>query len=76
MTFQDQVRQTHRWQGIVLTLAILGNFLALGFGPSPAIVIYALLVPLALLVISGLTLFFRPYLRRTDRAHEKTGGMA
>ncbi len=76
MTFQDWVRQTHRWLGIVLTLAILGNFLAMAFGPSPAIVVYAPLVPLALLVISGLTMFFRPCLRGTDRAHEKTGGMA
>ncbi len=76
MTFQDWVRQTHRWLGIVLTLAILGNFLAMAFGPPPAVVVYAPLVPLTILIISGLTMFFRPYLRKTDRAHEKTGGMA
>ena len=72
MTFQDWIRQTHRWLGIVLTLAILGNFLAMGFGPSPAIVVYAPLVPLVLLVISGLYM----YLRRPDRAQAKTGDMA
>ncbi len=73
MTFQDWIRQTHRWLGIVLTLAILGNFLAMAFGPSPAIVVYA---PLVLLVISGLYMFFRPYLRKPDRAQAKTGDMA
>lgn len=76
MTFQDWIRQTHRWLGIALTLTILGNFLAMAFGPPPAAVVYAPLVPLALLVISGLYMFFRPYFRRTDRAQAKTRGMA
>lgn len=71
MTFQDWIRQTHRWLGIVLTLTILGNFVAMAFGPPPPVIVYAPLVPLALLVISGLFLFFRPYLRRTDPAQAK-----
>lgn len=68
MILRDWIRQAHRWLGIVLTLAILGNFLAMAFGPPPAVVVYFPLVPLALLIVSGLYMFLRPYLTRADRA--------
>lgn len=68
MIFRNWVRQAHRWLGIVLTLAILGNFLVMAFGPPPAVVVYAPLVPLALLIISGLYMFLRPHLTKAERA--------
>ncbi|GAB3418016.1 hypothetical protein NX774_10530 [Massilia agilis] len=55
------IRQTHRWLGMLLTLTILVNFACMAFGPPPAAVTYAPLVPLALLVFSGLYMFFLPY---------------
>jgi heme A synthase len=68
MIFQDWIRQTHRWLGIVLTLAILTNFLVMAFGRPPAVIVYAPLVPLALLILSGLYMFLRPYLRKAERS--------
>jgi hypothetical protein len=61
------IRQIHRWLGIILTLTILANFGAMSFGTPPAIIVYAPLLPLALLLVSGLYLFLLPYIatRRT-----------
>lgn len=55
------IRRTHRWLGVLLTLAIVANFACMAFGPPPTVVTYAPLVPLALLVLSGLYMFFLPY---------------
>jgi hypothetical protein len=58
------IRQGHRWLGIVLTLTILANFVAISFGEPPAPVVCAPLVPLALLLASGLYMFVLPYVGR------------
>lgn len=63
MTSRNWLRQSHRWLGIVLTLTILANFAAMSFGPPPAAITYAPLLPLALLLASGLWMFFRPGIR-------------
>jgi len=60
MTVQGWIRQGHRWLGIILTLTILANFTAMAFGPPPPAIVYAPLAPLALLLVSGLYMFFRP----------------
>lgn len=57
MTFKDWIRQIHRWLGITLTVTILMNFVAMAFGAPPAVIVYAPLAPLGLLVISGLYMF-------------------
>lgn len=67
MTLQHWIRQSHRWLGIALTLTVLANFLAMPFGPPPAAITYAPLAPLALLLISGLYMFFLPYRRQAER---------
>jgi hypothetical protein len=71
MILQDWIRQAHRWLGILLTLAILANFVARVFGPTPMAVVYAPLAPLALLVFSGLFLFFQPRIRRIERSRSE-----
>lgn len=58
------IRQTHRWTSIVFTLTVLANFAALTLGPPPPLVTYAPLLPLAVLLLSGLYLFVLPYLAR------------
>jgi hypothetical protein len=68
MILRDWIRQAHRWLGIILTLAILANFATMAFGPPPAAIVYAPLLPLALLLLSGLYMFFRPYCARAERA--------
>jgi hypothetical protein len=55
------IRQTHRWVAIVFTLTVAANFLALSQGQPPAWVTYSPLLPLALLLFTGLYLFALPY---------------
>lgn len=57
------VRQLHRWVSILFTLAVIANFAAMTQGPPPAWVTYSPLLPLALLLFTGLYLFVLPYLR-------------
>ena len=58
------IRQTHRWLSIVFTLTVVANFVALTKGQPPAWVTYSPLLPLALLLFSGLYLFVLPYATR------------
>jgi hypothetical protein len=57
------VRQIHRWVSIAFTLTVIANFIALaqGGGMPPPWVTYAPLLPLALLLFTGLYLFVLPY---------------
>ena len=66
------IRQTHRWLSIVFTLTVIANFAALTQGQPPAWVTYSPLLPLALLLFSGLYLFVLPYAasRRSGRRTE------
>ena len=55
------VRQAHRWVSIVFTLTVIANFAAMTRGQPPAWVTYSPLLPLALLLFTGLYLFVLPY---------------
>ena len=66
------IRQTHRWISIVFTLTVVANFAAIalaGGGMPPAWITYSPLLPLAILLCSGLYLFILPYTakRRSGR---------
>ena len=54
-------RQIHRWVSIAFTLAVIANFVALSQGKPPDWVTYSPLLPLALLLLTGLYLFALPY---------------
>jgi hypothetical protein len=56
------VRQSHRWLSIAFTVTV--NFIAMGLGEPPFWVVYSLLLPLFLLLFSGLYLFALPYATR------------
>ena len=58
------IRQFHRWTSIVFTLTVIANFVAMALGPPPAWVTYSPLLPLALLLFTGLYMFFQPYAAR------------
>jgi hypothetical protein len=58
------IRQTHRWLSIAFTLTVLANFAAMTQGPPPAWVTYSPLLPLALLLFTGLYMFALPYVTR------------
>ena len=72
MTWNNWIRQIHRWLSIAFTLTVLANFVAMTQGPPPAWVTYSPLLPLAFLLLTGLYLFVLPYTtrwrtaRRTD----------
>jgi hypothetical protein len=55
------IRQTHRWLSIVFTVTVIANFVAMSQGQPPPWVTYSPLLPLALLLFSGLYLFVLPY---------------
>lgn len=62
------VRQIHRWVSIIFTITVIANFVAIaqsGGGMPPAWITYSPLLPLALLLFSGLYLFALPYTRRS-----------
>ena len=55
------IRQIHRWLSIAFTLTVIANFIALARGEPPAWVVYSPLLPLFLLLLTGLYLFVLPY---------------
>jgi hypothetical protein len=61
LNWSKWVRQAHRWLSIAFTLTVLANFAAMTQGQPPAWVTYSPLVPLALLLCSGLYLFVLPH---------------
>lgn len=65
MTASRFIRSFHRWTSIAFTLTVIANFVFIGFFGSagvPPLVTYAPLLPLFLLLCSGLFMFFQPYL--------------
>lgn len=67
MNWNVFIRRTHRWVAMVFTLLVLANMAACSFGPPPAWLTYAPLLPLLLLMLGGLVLFFQPYRARARR---------
>ena len=61
MSWNNSIRQTHRWTSIAFTVAVIANFVAMAQGEPPAWVTYSPLLPLALLLFTGLYLFVLPY---------------
>jgi hypothetical protein len=58
------IRQTHRWLSIAFTAGVLGYIIVMSRGQPPYWVGLFALVPLILLLVSGLYLFVLPYVRR------------
>ncbi len=56
------IRQIHRWLSIAFTAGVIVNAVVLTGGKESAFQVYLLaLIPLALLLLSGLYLFVLPY---------------
>ena len=64
MNLSKWIRQTHRWLSIIFTLTVAANFITMAFGQPPAWVVYSPLLPLFLLLFSGLYMFALPYAAR------------
>jgi hypothetical protein len=63
MSMSKGFRQFHRWMSMLFTATVIANFVAMGIGDGtpPPWVTYAPLLPLALLMLTGLYLFALPY---------------
>ena len=61
MNWNAWVRQIHRWLSIAFTVAVIVNIAALGQGEPAVWVGLLALVPLVLLMLTGLYLFALPY---------------
>jgi hypothetical protein len=64
LNWSSWIRQIHRWVSIIFTLTVAANFVALGLGGGqqpPPWITYSPLLPLFLLLLTGLYLFALPY---------------
>jgi hypothetical protein len=77
MSSNKWIRQFHRWISMAFTVAVIANIVAMSVGqePPPAWLTYSPLLPLALLLLTGLYLFVLPYATRwrTGRPTETLG---
>lgn len=62
MNWNIYIRQIHRWLSLIFTATVAANFVAMAWGQPPAWVVYSPLLPLFLLLLSGLYMFVLPYL--------------
>jgi len=62
------VRQIHRWLSIAFTVAVIANLVALARDQSAAWIGFLALLPLILLLLTGLYLFVLPYAAKWRRA--------
>lgn len=74
MTWSKWIRQTHRWLAIIFTATVIANFIAMALGEPHAFVVYAPLLPLFLLLFTGLYMFVLPYAARR-RGQGRAGAM-
>lgn len=64
MNWNKWVRQMHRWLAVTFTVTVVATFVALAQDDPMVWVSYLPLLPLALLLFSGLYLFVLPYVTR------------
>ncbi len=68
------MRQTHRWVSLAFMMFVAAIFIALGTGREPASWVYFLpLIPLALLMLTGLYMFCLPYATRLQNGRQVGG---
>jgi hypothetical protein len=72
MNWNHWIRQTHRWLSIAFTVTVIANFVALGLKRQQAWLTYSPLLPLALLLFSGLYLFVLPYAAKWRSGRQST----
>jgi cellulose synthase/poly-beta-1,6-N-acetylglucosamine synthase-like glycosyltransferase len=71
LNWSKWIRQIHRWLAIAFTVTVIMNIVALSVGgKQPADwITYSPLLPLALLLLTGLYLFVLPYAARRRARH-------
>lgn len=74
MNWNKWIRQSHRWLAIAFTATVIITFVALAQEKPVIWVSYVPLLPLALLLFTGLYLFALPY--ATKRRRERSTARA
>ncbi len=77
MNWSKRIRQIHRWVSIAFTVTVIANIIALVMGKAeqpPGLLTYSPLLPLFLLMLSGLYMFVLPYATRWRSAQRTEGG--
>lgn len=64
MSWDNWIRQIHRWLSIIFTMTVIANFVAMAMGKPPSWIVYSPLPPLFLLMFTGLYMFVLPYARK------------
>lgn len=69
MSWSARTRRLHRWLSVIFTLAVIANFAVIPLGDDrlSTAVGGLTLVPLVLLMATGLYLFALPYLAHANR---------
>ena len=72
------IRRIHRWLSIAFTLTVVANFVAMTQGQPAAWITYSPLLPLALLMLTGLYLFVLPVCRQVAQpgTHRQNGNLS
>ena len=73
MNWDTSIRQLHRWLSIVFTATVIANFVAMGLGEPPTLVVYSPLLPLFLLLFTGLYMFVLPHAAKWRGARGAAG---
>lgn len=69
MNWSKSIRQIHRWLSMTFTLAVIANLLVMGREQIALWVGLLTLIPLFLLLATGLYLFALPYLAKRQSGH-------
>ena len=64
MNWSHSIRQIHRWLSVAFTVAVLANLVAVARKAYTVWVGLLALIPLVLLLLTGLYLFVLPYLTK------------
>jgi hypothetical protein len=70
MNLSMWIRQGHRWLSMAFTLTVIANFIAMTRGEPPPWIVYSPLLPLFLLLLTGLYMFALPYVARWRGARQ------
>lgn len=72
MNSNSWIRQIHRWLSIAFTVTVIATFVALSQENPVVWVSYVPLLPLALLLFTGLYLFVLPYATKWRNSRVRT----
>ena len=79
MTLSKWVRQAHRWVSVVFVVLVIANVVSIAMGKRedpPGLLTYSPLLPLFLLMFSGMYMFVLPYVAKRRSARRTEGGSA